>query len=247
MAFPYLAVAALPGLARFLPRPGPWMVKLRVVLGFALLSTAIWLISIIAAVVSLTAAIISSFILLTFLVILFLRHRTPLVSSKRRRIWSGVAAAVAFTAVITPIVFQRSETRSPPIEASFNSVFQPFEQSRINELVAKNKLVFVDVTAAWCLVCKVNALTVLDRNPVAAQLRSANVVAMRADWTRPSRIITAYLESFHRYGVPLDVIYGPGAPAGILLPSLLTPGAVMDAFQHAGTPIHSNYRAESSQ
>ena len=42
-------------------------------------------------------------------------------------------------------------------------------------------------------------------------------------------------------------IHGPGAPAGILLPSLLTPGAVMDAFQHAGTPIHSNYRAESSQ
>lgn len=247
MAFPYLAVAALPGLARFLPKPGPWMIKLRVVLGFALLGTAIWLISIIAAVVSLMAAIISSVILLTFLVILFLRHRTPLVSSKRRRIWSGVAATVAFTAVITPIVFQRLETQSTPIEASFDPVFQPFEQSRINELVAKNKLVFVDVTAAWCLVCKVNALTVLERNPVAAQLRSANVVAMRADWTRPNPIITAYLESFHRYGVPLDVIYGPGSPSGILLPSLLTPGAVMEAFQHAGTPSHSNNQAEASQ
>ncbi len=247
MAFPYLAVAALPGLVHFLPKPGPWMVKLRIVLGFALLGTAIWLILVIGAVVSLMAAIISSVILLIFLVILFLRHRTAFVSSKRHRVLSGVAAAVAVTAVIMPIVFQRSETPSAPIEASFDSVFQPFEQSRINEIVAKHKLVFVDVTAAWCLVCKVNALTVLDRNPVAAQLRSANVVAMRADWTRPSPIITAYLESFHRYGVPLDVIYGPGAPSGIRLPSLLTPGAVMDAFQHAGTPIHSNIQAEASQ
>ncbi|OYV61075.1 MAG: hypothetical protein B7Z71_05195, partial [Acidocella sp. 21-58-7] len=73
------------------------------------------------------------------------------------------------------------------------------------------------------------------------------VVAMRADWTRPNPIITAYLESFHRYGVPLDVIYGPGSPSGILLPSLLTPGAVMEAFQHAGTPSHSNNQAEASQ
>lgn len=223
------------------------MVKLRVVLGFALLGTTIWLISVIGAVVSLMAAITSSVILRTFLVILFLRHRTAFVSSKRRRILSGVAITVAVTAVITPIVFQRSETRSPPIEASFDLVLQPFKQSRINELVTNNKLVFVDVTAACCFVCLVNALTVLDRNPVAAQLQSTIMVAMRADWTRPSPIITAYLESFHRYGVPLDVIYGPGAPSGIFLPSLLTPSAVMGSFQHAETTSHSNNQAEALQ
>jgi suppressor for copper-sensitivity B len=93
--------------------------------------------------------------------------------------------------------------------------------------------VFVDVSAGWCLTCKLNELTVLDRAPVADKLREPGVVAMRADWTRPDQTITAYLQSFGRYGVPLDVVYGPGAPAGIALPELLTSGAVMDGFRRA--------------
>jgi suppressor for copper-sensitivity B len=45
--------------------------------------------------------------------------------------------------------------------------------------------------------------TVLDRSPVADRLRGSRVIAMRADQTRA---ITAYLQSFSRYGVPLDVV-----------------------------------------
>ncbi|MFT2536437.1 disulfide bond formation protein DsbD, partial [Escherichia coli] len=58
---------------------------------------------------------------------------------------------------------------------------------------------------------------------------------MRADWTRPDPEITAYLQGFGRYGVPLDVVYGPGAPDGIALPELLTSQAVMAAFRRAGS------------
>ena len=53
-------------------------------------------------------------------------------------------------------------------------------------------------------------------------------------WTRPDPAITAYLQRFGRYGVPLDVVYGPGAPDGIALPELLTQDAVMDALHRAG-------------
>jgi suppressor for copper-sensitivity B len=74
---------------------------------------------------------------------------------------------------------------------------------------------------------------VLDRPPVADRLRDARVVAMRADWTRADPLITTYLQSFGRYGVPLDVVYGPGAPQGIPLPELLTSAVVMDAFARA--------------
>jgi suppressor for copper-sensitivity B len=83
------------------------------------------------------------------------------------------------------------------------------------------------------LTCKANELAVFDRAPVAERLRDPRVVAMRADWTRADPAITAYLQSFGRYGVPLDVVYGPGAPQGIPLPELLTPGAVLDAFTRA--------------
>lgn len=49
---------------------------------------------------------------------------------------------------------------------------------------------------------------VLDCTPVADRLHTPGVVAMRADWTRPEPRVTAYLQGFGRYGVPLNVVYG---------------------------------------
>lgn len=247
MAMPYLAIAAMPGLVGWLPKPGVWMNKLRIILGFMLLATAAWLLSIIVAVVSARAAFITGAVLSTILLLLFMRHQRRADGLLLRRTMTGLTAGLAVIAVILPSLMPQTIIGSPRPGASLATVFQSFDQSRINGLLAQNKLVFVDVTAAWCLVCKVNALTVLDRDPVAVQLRAANVVAMRADWTRPSPVITTYLESFHRYGVPLDAVYGPGAPSGILLPSLLTPGVVMDAFRRAGTAINSTSQTEASQ
>jgi suppressor for copper-sensitivity B len=63
------------------------------------------------------------------------------------------------------------------------------------------------------------------------------VVAMRAHWTLPDPIITAYLTSFGCYAIPLDVVYGPGALEGITLSELLTQTAVMDAVRRAGAAL----------
>jgi suppressor for copper-sensitivity B len=56
---------------------------------------------------------------------------------------------------------------------------------------------------------------------------------MQADWTLPSDTITAYLESYNRYGIPFNIIYGPGAPKGIVLSELLTIDEVLSAFEQA--------------
>jgi suppressor for copper-sensitivity B len=89
----------------------------------------------------------------------------------------------------------------------------------------------------------VNELAVLDRPPVADRLRSPDVITMRADWTRPDPAVTAYLQSFGRYGVPLDVVSGPGAPEGIALPELLTSDTVMDAVRRAAAVNIRNQEA----
>jgi hypothetical protein len=39
---------------------------------------------------------------------------------------------------------------------------------------------------------------------------------MQADWTRPNQAISRYLESFNRFGIPFNAVYGPGAPNGIV-------------------------------
>jgi suppressor for copper-sensitivity B len=105
-----------------------------------------------------------------------------------------------------------------------------FNQSDIPRLVSQGKTVFVDVTADWCLSCKVNKGLVLDREPVATLLRSENVVAMQADWTRPNSDIATYLETQNRFGIPFNIVYGPSAPNGILLSEILSISAVVDAL-----------------
>lgn len=229
MAAPFIAIAAWPGLIAWLPRPGRWMAWLRWVLGFALLGTAAWLLSVLTSVAGLRPTIGASVAIAALLAVL--AGRQIWHSRLRMRVLAGaVAVPLAIVAILIPSL--SGEAASQPITV-LAGPWRPFDQAAIHRLVGQGRVVFVDVTAAWCLVCKANELTVLDRAPVAARLRAPGVVAMRADWTRPSPSVTAYLQSFSRYGVPLDVVYGPGAPAGTALPELLTPGVVMDAFRKA--------------
>ena len=94
-------------------------------------------------------------------------------------------------------------------------------------------VVFVDVTADWCLTCKVNKLLVIERDPVAAALGEAGVAPLLADWTNPDQAIADYLAAHGRYGIPFNAVYGPGAPDGILLPELLSTETVLDALKQA--------------
>lgn len=239
MAAPYLAIAAAPGLVAWLPRPGRWMTWLRRVLGLALLGTAGWLLFVLALEASQSAALAAGTGLTGLLAVLAWRHRRP----ARRQAATIVAAALAGVVVLIPVLSGQSGLIAEPVPNIPAGLWRPFDEAALRAMVAEKKIVFVDVTAAWCLTCKVNELTVLDRAPVADQFRSLGVVAMRADWTRPDPTIIAYLQSFGRYGVPLDVVYGPGAPEGIALPELLTPQAVMGAFRRAGAAN----RAEAAQ
>jgi suppressor for copper-sensitivity B len=138
-----------------------------------------------------------------------------------------VAVSVLVPALATPPAPRLTSNGGEAIQ------WQSFDPARIGREVAAGKLVFMDVTAAWCLTCKVNEAAVLDRAPVADRLRNPGVVAMRADWTRPEPRITAYQQSFGRYGVPLNVVYGPALPEGEPLPELLSALAVSAAFDRA--------------
>ncbi|CAA7622425.1 Thiol:disulfide interchange protein dsbD [Magnetospirillum sp. LM-5] len=111
--------------------------------------------------------------------------------------------------------------------------WEAFDETAIAAHVAAGRVVFVDVTADWCITCKVNKAAVLDRGEVAARLAGGTIVAMRADWTKPDQAIARYLASFGRYGIPFNAVYGPKAAAGIALPELLSDAEVLSALDRA--------------
>lgn len=232
MAMPFLAVAALPGLIAYLPRPGRWMIWLERVLGLALLGTAVWLLSVLRLEAGAEAALAVGGTLALLLAVLAWRQRPPPHELARSSL-GAVAIGLAILAVLVPSLSGEATLMKANSSQAEAGQWQPFDEAVLHRMVGTGKTVLVDVTAAWCLTCKANEFVVLDRPPVGERLRDPRVVGMRADWTRADPLITAYLQSFGRYGVPLDVVYGPGAPEGIPLPELLTSGVVMDAFARA--------------
>jgi suppressor for copper-sensitivity B len=229
MAAPYLGVAAFPRLVRLLPRPGRWMNRLRVVLGFALAGTAVWLLFVLAALSGPRAALGTAAALAVALVLLALRSR-HLFAADVARAATPMIAALMVAAVVWPALAGIAAPSASPTAGPW----RPFDRAAIRPLVSQGKTVFVDVTAAWCLTCKVNEAAVLDREPIKDRLFGPNIVAMRGDWTRPDPALTRYLESFGRYGIPFNAVYGPNRPDGELLPELLSSGAVEQALNHAG-------------
>ena len=114
-----------------------------------------------------------------------------------------------------------------------DSYWIAFDDAAIADYVAKDKVVFVDVTADWCITCQANKSLVIDQDPVDGRLRQDDVIAMRADWTNPDPKIAEFLGRHGRYGIPFNIVYGPGVPAGIVLPELLTEQAVTQALDQA--------------
>jgi len=220
MAAPYLVVAALPGLAAWLPRPGRWMLHLRRGLGLLLALSAAWLIAVLAGETGARdAAAVAAMMLAAVLALAFMREPGP------RRATLVVALVAAF---LVPAFAPPRETAAAP-----EGAWRRFEPASIGGLVRDGSVVLVNVTADWCLTCKVNERLVLDALPVREALAAPRVVAMRADWTRPDPAIAAYLNRFNRYGIPFTAVYGPAAPGGLPLPELLTTGAVTAALARA--------------
>lgn len=228
LALPYLAVAAFPRVARLMPRPGRWMLTLRRVLAVALALTGVWLLSVMAVQVGGTVAGLVAALMAGLVLALWLGRR---LAGRVR--WAGAALAglLALAAFALPAQFGQHADAAPAAGAATR--WAVFDEAAIRGHVAAGRTVFVDVTADWCITCQANKKLVINRGEAAKRLDSDAVVPMRADWTRPDERITAYLAWHGRYGIPFNIVYGPGAPDGIPLPELLSEAAVVEALDRA--------------
>jgi suppressor for copper-sensitivity B len=146
-----------------------------------------------------------------------------------RRVLGIVLLATA--AWLVSLLLTIAGGQSTPVKSAI--AWRPFDLAAIAQLVDGGNVVFVDVTADWCITCQVNKSLVLERGEVREALSRPGVIAMRADWTRPDPVIADYLASFGRYGIPFDVVYGPSRPHGEPLPEILSTRAVSSALERA--------------
>ena len=227
MALPYLIISAFPGFTDKLPKPGAWMVTIKNILGVALVATAIWLLSILAIQVSLKAALIVSALLvligLSLVIKIFQKENYRLLTT-------SIIIVSILGAFWVPYNFKNTLTQ---IDSPKEAYWQNFNPEIIQELVKSGKTVFVDITAEWCITCKVNKAIVLERKKFKDLIKSKQIIAMQGDWTKPDERISNYLRKFDRFGIPFNAVYGPGIKLGEALPELLTTDTVLDSLQKA--------------
>ena len=231
LALPYLLFAARPRMARWLPQPGRWMVILRIILGFALAGTASWLLTILNNQCGMDAALVAAGLVALLLIVLWVgrsaRTNTP------RYVWGTATVVALLGIVVPPQLAQKTSPLQPTVNVPVR--WQPFSPNSIADLVANGRTVFVDVTADWCITCKVNKVMVLHTKRISARLNNVDIIAMQANWTRPNPQIIAFLHRFMRYGIPFNAVFGPRMPQGTVLPEILTPNAVLDALNIAAS------------
>src|SRR5207248_1187851 len=86
MSAPYFLLSAQPAWLKFLPKPGPWMVRVKQLMGFLLIATLLFLLSVLGAQRGVAALIWTCSFLLVLSVACWMKGAflTPLVSAKTR-------------------------------------------------------------------------------------------------------------------------------------------------------------------
>jgi thiol:disulfide interchange protein len=243
LAAPFLLVAFVPALFRFMPAPGDWMDTFKQLMGFSLIATSVWLYGVLQSQLGADSA----GWYLAFLVVVALGAWAfgrfgGVVETTGRQVAVGLASLALIGGGwwlfvdLTPAPAEscdNGELTTEGLDYSKHIPYQPFSEERLAAL--KDKVVFVDFTADWCLTCKVNEKTVLETDAVRAAMADVGVVPLVADWTRRDPVITTWLERHQRAGVPMYLVLPKNGGAAIQLPEVITSGMVIDAvYQAAG-------------
>ncbi|TYG08754.1 protein-disulfide reductase DsbD family protein [Klebsiella grimontii] len=229
MAAPWLFVALFPQTAALLPRPGRWMNSLKMALGVMMLASSFWLTTLLGVHLGETSSVVMTLTLtVAALIALLVAHQRTAPA-----FWLVVIALAAYGGFQVRGLLAQGSTVSSPQANAQQIRWQPLSEEAIRSARAEGKRVFVDISADWCVTCKVNEHRVLNQPAIIRALAQPDVVALRGDWSKPSEPIARFLQSRNRYAIPFNQVYGPGQPQGEILPPLLDQQTVLKALNHA--------------
>jgi len=235
MAAPYLLLCYSPALLRALPRPGAWMARFKELLAFPMYASAIWLVWVLTQQAGAMGVltILGGLLLLVFAIWL---AQGMSGASLRHKVVTGIAWLLVALALSLPIQLQGPVTSDESQDMASGSgqsyegpVFGTYSEKNLASLRASGP-VFVNLTAAWCITCKVNEAVALNQKAVRSAFEAKDVQYLKGDWTNQDAEISRLLEAYGRSGVPLYLLYAGASGEARVLPQILTQSIVIDAI-----------------
>ena len=241
LAFPFLIIAFVPGLYRFLPRPGAWMEGFKQLLGFTLIATTVWLAGVLASQIGTPNTIRFHYFLVFVALGCWIFGRMVGGGTTLKRLLLALSLGIGVPALAGYAILDLA--MAPPEQCDDGSLdenlafeesipWQPFSEERVSALAGQT--VFIDFTAEWCLTCKANEAGILETQTVRQAMAEMEVVPLKADWTRRDPVITEWMRRFKKAGVPFYVILPANTEAEpIVLPEVITTDSVVTALTTA--------------
>ncbi len=206
-AFPYFLLLTFPSLTKFLPKPGEWIENFKFFMGILLILTFSWLLTLLG----LNLKVIFSFISIIIISSIFMR----------KNYFKITISILLISILLIFFIFPKQEE---------DIMWAEFDKEKLNNYLNNNNLIFLDFTADWCVTCQFNKIATLKSDEVIKFFLTNEIKLLRADWTNKDSDILNFMTSFNRFGIPLNIIYGPKNKEGIVLPEILTKDIVIDGL-----------------
>ena len=225
LAIPFVVIAFVPPLRNRLPKPGEWMRRLQRFLAIPMAATAVaalWLLSRESGHEGLVIGLVAT--ALVALALLFVG-----ISQRRGGPLPITSLVLVAVVIVGTIGFApQSQSAAQSIEGATK-----WSEAAVQTELDKGHPVFVYFTADWCLSCKVNEAAAINRIDVQNAFNTAGIKVFAGDWTDGDPVITRFLESQGRAGVPLYLWYRPGKSPE-QLPQVLTPTMLIERAEQKG-------------
>jgi thiol:disulfide interchange protein DsbD len=220
LSTPYLLLSIFPSAVKVLPRPGAWMETFKQFMAFPLYATVAYLAWVLAGQTGESASLMALFglVVVALGAWFYGRWNVPGASAGRAR-FGLIAGAVLLAAGVW--------TGWPRPD---HIAWQPWSAEAVAQLRAEGRPIYVDFTARWCATCQANKKLVFSSKEVLAAFADKKIATLKGDWTNSDPLITAELAKYNRSAVPFNLVWLPGKDEPVILPELLTPGAVLEAL-----------------
>ncbi len=218
LASPFVAITFVPGLGRFLPKPGPWMAIFKQALAFPVFAAAAYFVWVFARQTgdASLGGLLSGLVLLALAAWLFEQSKGE---GTRALIIRG-ASALAIALALAPLFSARPAAATTTVEHYGTLGAEPYDAAAIGAYNGEGRPVFAIFTAAWCVTCQADKLTIFSSDALASAIERENGVVMVADWTLRDPAISAALERLGAFGVPFYAYYGPDGTVTALPPPI---------------------------
>ena len=148
MSLPYLVVAIFPQSISLLPKSGKWTIYVKYFLSFLLLVTIIWVLN-----------ILYNFYNYFFIIVFILVTLSIFLAFAFNFFKIYISTFSIFILLLIPLLSFFDQNKNLKAYKGWLN----FNEIKLDQMINNNEVLFIDVTADWCVTCQFNKVNILEK------------------------------------------------------------------------------------